>query len=63
VSSHACQLPNPLLMKSTAMDGLKSTYLVGEHTAEFWHCNECGWDWRVNRVVWRWFRDVPAVRP
>lgn len=24
-----------------------------------WHCMKCGWDWRVNPVVKRWFRDVP----
>lgn len=26
-----------------------------------YHCTGCGWDWRLNVIVWRWFRDVPAV--
>jgi hypothetical protein len=33
----------------------------GESFARDFVCDQCGWEWRLNTTVWRWYRFVPAV--
>jgi hypothetical protein len=46
---HVCRVPPPGA-------GVAS---VGK-SPDRWQCTECRWVWRLNPVVLRWFRDVPA---
>lgn len=29
---------------------------------EYWNCPACGWSWRVNPTVWRWYHQPLQAR-